>query len=322
MAKIKYICVFLGTLIFTLSFIRATAVYAAEDSANMSASVNVNSVFEMGVFPTSLDFPAVDPAATTATKEITLLCSTNNDNPWTLEIYDMAELSSGTFTIPNDNLNWWGWSAGSGTWHAGMATMSTMPFTFYEGGMNEYMTSALEVHLSFNVDIPSNQEAGTYTTTIIVKMRDASTLEEIEATLNVSVEVNPRFTMSLSETNLNFGTVNPDVTTETKSLSLFYETNNNNPWEARISVVSPLTSETFTVPNENFNWWGWTTNGSGTWNAGSGHVDIIPHTFYYAGPDEAITSSPVEVTLQFNIKVPADQVAGAYATTLVITMTE
>jgi hypothetical protein len=82
-----------------------------------------------------------------------------------------SELTSGTHTIPNDNFNWWGWATGSGTWNTGTSNMSTTPFTFYTAGPQDYITNPnVEIHLTFNIDIPQNQAAGTYSTTLVLTM--------------------------------------------------------------------------------------------------------------------------------------------------------
>jgi hypothetical protein len=165
----------LGALLFINMFCvyMETGFTQSQEIANMSASVSVNPVFSMDVFPTSMDFSSVDPGTTTETRELTLRCSTNNNNPWSLLLSDASELTSGAFTIPNNNFHWWGWSSGSGTWYAGTATMSTIPFTSYECGMDEYITVApVEIHLTFNVDVPANQAAGTYTTTLVITMTE------------------------------------------------------------------------------------------------------------------------------------------------------
>ena len=163
-----------GTFLFIiLSVADIETGYASQDIANMSASVSVNPVFGMGVFPTSMDFASVDPGTTTATTDLDVWCSTNASLPWTLQISDTAELTSGAFTVPNDNFHWWGWSPGSGTWYSGTAALSTTPFIFYECGLDEYITSApVEIHLSFNVEVPANQAAGAYATTLVITMSE------------------------------------------------------------------------------------------------------------------------------------------------------
>ena len=142
-------------------------------SENLTANVSVNPVFSFNVFPTSLDFTSADPGTTTGIKELTLWCSSNNNSAWSLQLSNLAELTSATFTIPNDNFNWWGWSEGSGAWHEGTTNLSTTPFTFYDCGLNEYITvNSVVIHLSFNVDIPGNQAAGSYSSTLVLTMTE------------------------------------------------------------------------------------------------------------------------------------------------------
>jgi hypothetical protein len=88
-------------------------------------------------------------------------------------------------------------------------------------------------------------------------------------------------------------------------------------------LVSELTSGTYTIPNENFHWrQKGTLNGSGTWYAGTGYLSTTSYNFYDSGPGEDITASPVELLLELDIAIPANQVAGTYATTLIFTMFE
>lgn len=139
--------------------------------------------------------------------------------------------------------------------------------------------------------------------------------------LDASVGVNPVFTITVSPPTLNFGNVDPGTTTEAKDLYVSCVTNNNKPWSVSINIVSELTSGTITIPNDNFNWWGW-ASGSGTWNAGTGHMATSPFVFYQAGSNDYITSPNVELHLTFNVAIPQNQAAGTYSTTLVLTMTE
>ena len=157
---------------------------------------------------------------------------------------------------------------------------------------------------------------------LLIKMRDTITSKEIENTVYVNVAVNSDFSISVHPTSLNFNQNAPDTTTETKEIYIVCTTNNNNPWNVSIKVISELTSGIYTIPNENFNWWMGGLVGGGTWNATEGDLSTIPFSFYEAGAAEYITSTPVELSLQFNVDIPATQIAGAYITTLVLTMTE
>lgn len=172
MTKIRITIIFVA--VFTSFFAGIVEnVLASQQLENMQATVGVNAVFSISASPSSLDFGSVDPGTTTAPKDLYVACSTNNNNPWSVSISVLSELTSGTFTIPNNEFNWWGWTPGSGSWHAGTGYFSTTPFTFYDAGSDEYITSSpVELHLTFNIDVPSNQPAGTYATTIVLTMSE------------------------------------------------------------------------------------------------------------------------------------------------------
>jgi len=162
-------------LVFILSILTGPVsdVLAAQELANMDASVGVNPVFTITTSPSTLNFGNVDPGITTEPKDLYVSCVTNNNRPWSVSMSITSELTSGTFTVPNDNFNWWGWSNGSGTWNAGTGHMSTGPFVFYQAGGLDYITSPnVELHLTFNIDIPQNQAAGTYSTTLVLTMTE------------------------------------------------------------------------------------------------------------------------------------------------------
>lgn len=146
---------------------------ASQELSNLDASVGVNPVFTVTATPPTLNFGNVDPGITTAPRDLYVECKTNNNMPWSVSMKVTSEPTSGTFTIPNDNFNWWGWSTGSGQWNAGTGKMSTTPFTFYTAGPQDYITSPkVELHLTFNIAIPENQAAGTYSTTLILTMTE------------------------------------------------------------------------------------------------------------------------------------------------------
>jgi hypothetical protein len=172
MKKIRISIIFVAFFTF---FVAGSVedVLASQQLENMQATVGVNAVFSISATPPSLDFGSVDPGTTTPAKDLYVTCSTNNNNPWSVSIGVLSELTSGTFTMPNEEFNWWGWTPGGGTWHVGTGYLSTAQFTFYEASSDEYITSSpIELHLTFNIDVPSNQPAGTYATTIVLTMSE------------------------------------------------------------------------------------------------------------------------------------------------------
>ncbi len=291
---------------------------------NATASVSIKSIFSMSASQPSLNFGNVNPGpTTTSTREFYVYCESNNNNQWELSIQLLAPLASDNSTIPDENFNWWGWTNnGSGTWDGGSGNLDTVPHTFYTAGSNEWLTSAPVQHtLQFNVDIPQGQAVGIYTASLILKLRDTATFQEIEEIIYVTLGINPSFALAINPSSLDFPATLPGVTTGEKTLHLSCSTNNNTPWSLNMKVISELTSGVYTIPNEAFKWNG-SSGGSGTFYSGAGYIGTEPFTFYEAGPDEFVTSAPVEAFLNFYVDVPQNQVAGSYTTTLVFTMTE
>ena len=164
-------------IIFPLALLAALYLagyaFASQEVSNLDASVGVNPVFTISANPPTLNFGNVDPGITTEAKDLYVVCITNNNRPWSVSISITSELTSGTFTVPNDNFNWWGWATGSGTWNPGTGNLSTTPFAFYQAGSQDYITNPnVELHLTFNIDIPQNQAAGTYSTTLVLTMTE------------------------------------------------------------------------------------------------------------------------------------------------------
>lgn len=161
------------TAILAFLCVSAANVLATQEASNLDATVGVNPVFSISANPSSLNFGSGDPGTTTPPKDLYVTCVTNNNNPWSVSIIVTSELTSGSYTIPNENFNWWGWATGNGRWNAGTGNLSTAPFTFYEASPSEYITNPnIEIHLTFNIDIPQGQKAGTYSTVLVLTMTE------------------------------------------------------------------------------------------------------------------------------------------------------
>jgi len=321
--KLKNLYIFLliiPILIFSLNI----EVFAVDLTQPLDATVFVEQVFTMSATPLSIDFGSVDPDpdSSTETKTLFISCDTNNNNRWEMSIGLTSPLTSTIFVIPNQNFHWEGESSnGSGRWNTGTGHLDIVPQIFYSSGNNEFVTSSpVEFILRLRVDIPQSQAAGTYSTTMFVKMKDTSTSQEVITPLNVTLKVIPKFTMSASPSSLEFGQISPGQATGAKKLSISCSTNNNNPWSVSIHATSELASGVYTIPNENF-YWGEIETGYGETGYGR-TMTTTPYTFYRSSIDEYITSSPVGLYLSFNINIPPRQPPGKYMTTLVLTMTE
>jgi len=166
---------FFSILLWTSALIAVslTGAYASTEPANLDATVGVNPVFSITASPSSLDLGSVDPGETTPQKDVVLTCSTNNGTQWSVGINVTAELTCGSYTIPNEDFKWWGWTTGAGAVELGAGHLSATPFFFYEAHSTEYITAApVEHHLTFCVEVPQGQAAGEYTTTLVFTMTE------------------------------------------------------------------------------------------------------------------------------------------------------
>jgi len=139
--------------------------------------------------------------------------------------------------------------------------------------------------------------------------------------LTASVNVNSIFKISIQDSFLDFGSVDPGEISTKKDINLSCVTNNNKDWSVSIYAQSPLAYEEYEIPLSNFKWEASVLNGSGQVST-SGNIGLTPVNFYVAGIDDYITETPVELALSMHIDVPAGQVAGRYRTILVVTMHE
>ena len=324
MNRVKKIPIFLVAAVLMLS--ARIDIFAAEIPGVLETTVFVEQIFTVSAASLSIDFGSVDPEPDTVTdmKVLKFYCQTNNNNLWKVSIELTSPLSSEMlFTIPNENFLWRGESTGAGRWPNGNeGHLDTTPITFYSSGNEEFVTPApIEFTFQFEVNIPENQAAGTYSTTMVLTMKDISTSQEVETPpINVSVTVNPRLFITANPSSLDFGAIDPGQTTEAKRLAIACSANNNNPWSVSIHATSELTSETYTIPNENFQWSIVQTGGGLTGHGGA--MITTPYTFYRCSIDEYITSPSLIIYLDFKIKVPPKQPIGQYITTLVLTLTE
>ncbi len=139
--------------------------------------------------------------------------------------------------------------------------------------------------------------------------------------LVATVEVRSIFKISIQSTMLNFGTVDPGISSSKKIVPISCTTNNNNAWSVSVNVQSPLAYEQYEIPLSNFKWEISTLNGTGQ-VVPSGEMSLSPNNFYTAALDENITETPIELALSLYVDVPRGQVAGTYRTIVIITMHE
>lgn len=139
--------------------------------------------------------------------------------------------------------------------------------------------------------------------------------------VNASVTVNPTFGITVTPPVITFSGVDQGSVTGEETVVVECMTNNNKSWAVAVNCESPLTSGEHIIPNENFLWYA-TTQGGGTIDEGTGHMDTAPFEFYNAGIDEYITVQPVRIDVTFKVEIPPMQAAGDYTSAVVFTMHE
>jgi hypothetical protein len=293
------------------------------ETQSLSATVTIGPRFTMMPFPIILTFLAVDPNNPTEGKSLIVNCGTNLNSAWSVEMWNTSELTSGTFTIPNANFHWsWVDCTGTGQQNTDSGTVSTTPFTFYECGLDEYITSEVVKNLlTFYVDIPGNQAAGTYTTTLKIRMTDG--INEVIRDIGVTAEVNSVLALTSSIEAIEYGTVDPDNYTPPVPFNLYCTTNNNTSWDIQMSAAElNIIATQHTIPNNNWEWGGSGGAAGSQWPAGIvGTFSEIPVTVYIAAPSEHVTDNPVDLWFSTRVFVPSGQTAGHYTSTIVLTMT-
>ncbi|MDD5423435.1 MAG: hypothetical protein PHT32_08505 [Candidatus Omnitrophica bacterium] len=139
--------------------------------------------------------------------------------------------------------------------------------------------------------------------------------------LSASVTVNTVFNMSVTPTNIDFGTVDPAAKSSEKSISVSCVTNNNRSWVIMMNALQPPTYQQYTIPYSNFNCAATLSQGSGVITP-TPSLSSTPTNIYAAGADDLITADPVQLNLLMSINVPQMQAAGTYSTIITLTMSE
>ena len=140
-------------------------------------------------------------------------------------------------------------------------------------------------------------------------------------TTDVTVSVNQSFSLTLSnQANLHFGAHNPDHTDLTGQLGLTVNNNHGIVWTLSLFADALLRSggaETITGGNFQF----YVSGGGGVGTTAATNVPSSETTFYTAAASEYSVSG-FALGLNIIVRIPTDQRAGDYSTTLHVTLTD
>ena len=139
---------------------------------SVTAKVTVEQVFTLSVDRDAIDFYNMKPGESRydiPPTGIRVTTKSNTGNPWYLKLRALEPLTSGRNTIPNENFKWYGWTEGSGTWYGtGKDNLLATPVVAYASSLSEGLNAAPGVAnvFKFKLDVPQNQAAGNYETTV------------------------------------------------------------------------------------------------------------------------------------------------------------
>ena len=161
------------SLLFTSTLLINSILAAVNsDSAIATAKVQVESVFEIGLNRTDIDFETMKPGETKydiPASGIQVTSKSNTGNKWYLFINSLSELKDGDKYIDNDNFIWYGWTEGKGTWFGtGDNSMKLTPIMVYESSADEGVNypQGTNNFFKFKLTIPKNQIPGNYSSII------------------------------------------------------------------------------------------------------------------------------------------------------------
>jgi hypothetical protein len=151
----------------------STACFAATSTtASAVAKVNVDSVFELTLDRTDIDFGNMRPGTTRfdiPASGIKVTTRSNTGQKWFLKVSSTGNLNSGLDQVSNSNLYWYGWTNGQGSWlGTGNDAIQELPVSAYESTDSEGLNipDGTDNYFKFKLSIPASQRAGLYETVV------------------------------------------------------------------------------------------------------------------------------------------------------------
>ena len=147
--------------------------FASQNDSLLTVTVDVDTIFQLELDTSSVDFSQVEPGAQTPESGINISCLTNVNVPWKISMHSQGPLSFEGYEIPNSNFHWKVEKKNTGA-QLQSGNVSQDPTYIYSSTPNEAITETpVELFLSFYVDVPSGQPAGRYNTVVTVTMQAA-----------------------------------------------------------------------------------------------------------------------------------------------------
>jgi len=146
-------------------------------SSSITAMVTVQGTFNLMVNTDSFDFARLIPGQSgemSRAEGVEVAGASSDGNPWYLKVSAEKPLTSGSNTIPNENLTWYGSSEGQGQWNGAEENNLSDP------NAAAYISTAEEADqvkkivnkFKFMLRVPEDTKAGEYSTTVMFTMTE------------------------------------------------------------------------------------------------------------------------------------------------------
>ena len=158
---------------FFLIFFLHPCTYASQDDMPLTASVTVDTVFNLEVDRTLIDFGKVEPGSVSPEETFLINCETNLVMSWkvTMTVNPALSEAGGKFKIPNSNFTWKAELIEGQGLAVPSGAMSETPVDLYAYETNNMdTTDPVKLSVSLLVDVPRTQAAGKYSTILLVTM--------------------------------------------------------------------------------------------------------------------------------------------------------
>jgi hypothetical protein len=160
-----------------LSCIMPTPASALLATNGITAVVTVQGTFNLMVNTDSFDFTRMSPGQSgemSRAEGVEVAGASSDGNPWYLKVSAEKPLTSGSNTIPNENLTWYGSSEGQGQWNGAEENNLADP------NAAAYISTAEEADqvkkivnkFKFMLRVPEDTKAGEYSTTVMFTMTE------------------------------------------------------------------------------------------------------------------------------------------------------
>ena len=153
-----------GILVGCLMLFMAVGAFAANPTGptGVSVSATLSSGLQLTMSSTSIDFGTVAPWSTTPASTT---ATVNSNKAWSLRAQKNTDLTTGTYTIPSENLTYTSTTTTPATVHNTVVASTQFSTTTAAVCSGCDKGSSMTLTMNYSLTVPWTNEPGTYTAT-------------------------------------------------------------------------------------------------------------------------------------------------------------